>query len=478
MTAPAISALPAPYKGNPVNSVAPILECLSRNEEQALERLFDILRIASVSTVPDHAEDCRRAAAWFRDAFAELGFDADVRDTPGQPAMVAHYRHADPAKPHLIYYGHYDVQPPDPLEEWRSPPFAPVVADGPHGRRIVARGAADDKGQVVAWMEAFRAHREVAGNLPVSITVIIEGEEETGSLNFDHLLNAVRDEFRADAAVISDGTMWDADTPAITTRLRGLVYLEVCLTTASQDLHSGLFGGSAPNAAMQLSALLAGLKDADGRISFPEMHEDIENPPPDIVAAWHALDFDEHRFLAGVGVSETSGEAGYSALERLWSRPTADVNGIWSGFTGTGSKTIIPRQATAKVSFRLVPGQDPQKVVDGFRRFVAERLEPGASAAIHVIEAAPAVEMPIDSRWLRDAQAALADEFGKPPVLIGCGGSLGAVESFKRVLGVPTLLFSFGLDDDRVHAPNEKFDLRCFRHCSRSHARLLARWMD
>lgn len=461
-----------------MTSIDAVLKRLSANEGQALETLFEILRIPSVSTVPEHAGDCRRAAEWFREAFAALGFEARVQDTPGQPAVIAHYRNPHGGRPRLLYYGHYDVQPADPLGEWEGDPFVPVMADGPIGKRIVGRGAADDKGQVVAWMEAFRAHLQIVGTLPADVTVVIEGEEETGSLNFDYLLKACRDELGAEAAVVSDGTMWDVETPAITTQLRGLVYLEVCVTTAGQDLHSGLFGGCAPNAATALSAVLGALKDENGRIAFPEIYEDIEEPAPETVEAWRALGFDEARFLGNAGLSGSSGEAGYSALERLWSRPTADVNGIWGGFSGHGSKTIIPRQATAKVSFRLVPGQDPQKVVDGFSRFVRERLAPGAAAAIHVIEAAPAVRMPADSRWLRDAQAALSEEYGKPALLIGCGGSLGAVESFKRVLGVPTLLFSFGLEDDRVHAPNEKFELACFRHGMRAHARLLARWTD
>lgn len=458
--------------------IEPILERLLVNEGRALDALFEILRIPSISTVPEHSGDCMRAAEWFRDAFSQLGFSARIQDTPGQPAVIAHYRQPGRNRPRLLYYGHYDVQPVDPLGEWESDPFTPRMVDGPVGRRIVGRGAADDKGQVIAWMEAFRAYLEVAGTLPADIMVVIEGEEETGSLNFDHVLHACRDELQADVAVISDGNMWDIDTPAITTQLRGLVYLEVCVTTAAQDLHSGLFGGVAPNAVNVLSKILGGLKTSDGNICFPEMYEDIEEPTTDIVAAWEALGFDEVRFLSQVGCLASTGDGGHSALERLWARPTADVNGIWGGFSGKGSKTIIPRQATAKVSFRLVPGQDPQKVVGGFSRFVEDRLESGATAAITVIEAAPAVQMPRDSRWLRDAEAALSAEYGKPALLIGCGGSLGAVESFKRVLGLPTLLFSFGLDDDGAHAPNEKFELICFRRGARAHARLLAQWVN
>lgn len=453
-----------------------VLQRLQQNEAGSLERLFEVLRIQSVSTSPDHADQCRAAAEWFRLAFVALGFEGRLWETPGRPAVVASYRRPGAGRPHMIYYGHYDVQPADRAEGWQSAPFEPAMMEGPEGTRIVARGAADDKGQVVAWMEAFRALIEENGELPVDVTAIIEGEEETGSLNFDGVLEACRDHPKASAAIISDGVMWDAATPAVTIQLRGLVYLEVLVMTADQDLHSGLYGGAAINAAQTLSQLLAGLLDDRGRVTVPHFYDDVREPAPALRRSWDQLDFDEAAFLGRVGLSGPAGEHGVAVLERLWSRPTAEVNGLWGGFMGVGSKTVIPKEARAKISFRLVPGQDPQKVVDGFRRFVRERLPGDARAAIDVIEAAPAVELPIGSPWLADVQAALAAEFGRPPLLIGCGGSLGAAESFQRVLGIPTLLFSFGLDDDRVHGANEKFDLACFRHAARAHARLLHGW--
>lgn len=455
-----------------------VLERLRRDEAAALGRLFEVLRIPSVSTGPEHADDCRAAAEWFRRAFVALGFEARIQDTPGRPAVVASYRRPGPDRAHLIYYGHYDVQPADPVEAWTSPPFEPTMGEGPGGARVVARGAADDKGQVIAWMEAFRAVIGERGELPVDVTAIIEGEEETGSPHFDGVLDSCRDLPKASAAVISDGVMWDAATPAVTVQLRGLVYLDLSVTTADQDLHSGLYGGSAINAAQALSLVLAGLRDADGRVAIPGFYDGVRDPPPALRRAWAELDFDEAGFLGRVGLGGPGGERGVPALERLWSRPTAEVNGLWGGFTGSGSKTVIPREANAKVSFRLVPGQDPHEVVDGFRRFVRERLPADARAEVHVVEAAPAVELPFDSPWLADVQTALAAEFGRAPLLIGCGGSLGAAESFQRLLGIPTLLFSFGLDDDRVHGADEKFDLACFRHAARAHARLLVGWAE
>lgn len=455
-----------------------VLDRLQRNEPSSLGRLFEVLRIPSVSTSPDHVDDCRAAAEWFRRAFVELGFEGRILETPGRPALVARYRRPGAKRRQVIYYGHYDVQPADPIEAWTSAPFAPSIVEGPEGARVVARGAADDKGQVVAWMEAFRAVIEERGELPVDVTAIIEGEEETGSLNFDGVLEACRDLSEAAVAVISDGVMWDAVTPAVTVQLRGLVYVDLTVTTANQDLHSGLYGGSAINAAQTLSLLLAGLLDVEGRVALPGFYDDVREPPHALRRAWDRLAFDEAGFLARVGLRGPAGERGVPALERLWSRPTAEVNGLWGGFTGVGSKTVIPREARAKVSFRLVPGQVPQKVVEGFRRFVGDRMPAGARADIQVIEAAPAVELPVDSPWLADVEHALAAEFGRAPLLIGCGGSLGAAESFQRVLGIPTLLFSFGLDDDRVHGPNEKFDLASFRHAARAHARLLLGWAE
>ena len=451
-----------------------VLSALEQSESAAFERLFDILKIPSISANPQFAADCVSAANWYCAILTDMGFDARVRKTPGQPAVIAHRRLSESSKPHVLYYGHYDVQPADPLGLWRPPPFEPNFQDGARGKRIVGRGAADDKGQTMMWLEALRAWLGVWGNLPAHTTVVIEGEEETGSPNFDYLLNTYRSDLQADFAVISDGNMWDIETPAIVTQLRGLVYTEVSISTANQDLHSGLYGGSANNAANVLCNILGDLHDDIGHIRLPGIYDDVLDTSPAVRQSWASLSFDEGDFLRRSGLSCPAGERDRPALERLWSRPTADVHGIWAGYSDPGVKTVIPAAAHAKVSFRLVPRQDPQKVVKGFETFVQSRLPPDASMKIEVLEAAPSVEIPTDNIWLEAARSALADEYGRNPVLIGCGGSLGAVEGFKRILGIPTLLFSFGLDDDQVHAPNEKFEVKCFRHGSRTHARLLA----
>ncbi|MBV9812444.1 MAG: M20/M25/M40 family metallo-hydrolase, partial [Acetobacteraceae bacterium] len=403
---------------------------------------------------------------------SDLGLRVAVRETAGHPVVVAH-NDGPPGAPHLLYYGHYDVQPADPLELWTSPPFEPVETDGPNGRRVIARGAVDDKGQVAMWLGAFRAWHAETGGLPARITVLIEGEEEVGSRNLEPFIVANKAELAADVAVISDTGMWDIDTPALTTSLRGMVYTQVVLKAANRDLHSGMFGGSALNPINALTRALGQLKDAEGRIQVPGFYDGVRDISGRQSNQWAALGFDEAAFLGKIGLSVPSGENGRSALERLWARPTADINGIWGGYQGPGSKTVIAAEAGAKVSFRLVPGQDPAKVRAGFEQFMRARVPADAQLDFEGLSGSPGLEVATDSPFVRAAQAALQDEYGKPPVLIGCGGSIPVVETLHRVLGLDSLLMGFGLDDDQVHSPNEKFEVRCFEKGMRSHARLL-----
>lgn len=404
-----------------------------------------------------------------------MGFDAALHGTPGHPIVLGH--HPGPGKnaPHLLFYGHYDVQPAEPMELWTSPPFEPSMIDGPHGPRVVARGAVDDKGQVMMWLEALRAWQAVHGSLPVRVTALIEGEEEVSSPNLEPFLAAHRDALQADVAVISDTGMWDIDTPAITTRLRGIAYVQVVVKAAQRDLHSGLFGGSALNPINLLASILGNLVNARGRVQLPGFYDGVAEIPASLAAEWAGLGFDEAAFLGGIGLSFAAGEQGRPALERLWARPTADVNGIWGGYQGPGSKTVIAAEASAKVSFRLVPGQDPAAVVAAFRAFVDARLPPDARAEITVFGTAPGIEIPSGSRYAQAVREALADEYGRPAVLIGSGGSIPVVESMRRLLGVNSLLIGFGLDDDQIHSPNEKFEWRCFHKGLRSHARVLGK---
>jgi acetylornithine deacetylase/succinyl-diaminopimelate desuccinylase-like protein len=449
------------------------------NLDAAMSRWMDWLRIPSISAQPAHAADCRRAADHARADLASMGFTAEIRETAGHPVVLA--THPGPqsgktggsALPRLLYYGHYDVQPADPLELWTSPPFEPVITEGRHGKRVVARGAVDDKGQVSMWLSAFRAWHETTGTMPCPITVLIEGEEEVGSLNLAPFIIAHKQELAADIIVISDTGMWDIDAPALTTSLRGLCYIEVKLTAANRDLHSGVYGGSALNPINALTRALGALRDDQGRILVPGFYDGIQDVSPRKANQWASLGFDEAEFLGDIGLSVPIGEADRSPLERLWARPTCDINGIWGGYMGHGSKTVIPSEAFAKISFRLVPGQNPEAVVENFKSFMTAHVPADAKLDFTVFGLGEGLEIPTDSRFLAAAERALAAEYGKPALLIGSGGSIPVVETFRNELGVDSVLMGFGLDDNQVHSPNENFDLLCFQHGARSHIRLL-----
>ena len=444
-----------------------------KNYPRFVDDLKDLLRIPSISTLPEHAADCRRAAGLLAAELQRIGMENVrlIEVTGGHPLVYADWLHAA-GKPTVLVYGHYDVQPPDPLDEWLSPPFEPTERNG----NIYARGAVDDKGQTLMFLEALRAWHTAGGGIPARLTLVIEGEEETGSVNLEPFLIANKDMLKSDVALISDTNMWDIDTPAVTTRLRGIAYCEVTLKAASRDLHSGMFGGSALNPINALTRILGDLQDADGRIQLPGFYDRVKPVTNAQRAQWDALHFNEVAFLGGIGLSKPVGERGYSALERLWARPTADINGIWGGYTEAGSKTVIASEASAKVSFRLVADQDPNEVYAQFQSFIKDRLPEGATVTFQSHSSSQGIEVNTDQPWVRAAQDVLAAEYGRPAVLIGCGGSVPVVNSMHRVLGIDTLLMGFGLDDDQIHSPNEKFEQRCFHHGIRSHARLLAKF--
>ncbi len=439
----------------------------------AQARWMDWLRIPSIAADPAHDADTRRAAEFARRDLESLGFVASLRETGGHPAVVGHHPGPGGNAPHLLYYGHYDVQPADPIELWKTPPFEPTIVPGPHGDRVYARGAVDDKGQVSMILAAFRAWHESTGGLPCRITVVLEGEEETGSANFKPFVKANRDELRADICVISDTGMWDIDTPAVSTSLRGMTYMEVTLKAASRDLHSGIYGGSALNPINALTAALGQLHDDTGRIQVPGFYDCVQDISSGKANQWASLGFDEASFLGDIGLTTPVGEQGRGGLERLWARPTADICGIWGGYSGPGTKTVIAAQASAKVSFRLVPGQDPAAVEAGFKQFMQARVPVDAKLEFTTFGLSPGLEMSTDTPYMRAAVSALASEYGRQPVMAGCGGSIPVVETIQKELGLDCLLIGFGLDDDQVHSPNEKFEVRCFHKGARSHVRLL-----
>jgi acetylornithine deacetylase/succinyl-diaminopimelate desuccinylase-like protein len=458
-------------------ALASVLDQLTRAEEPALERLFRLLAIPSVSTDPVFHESCVEAAAWCAGALREIGFDARVEPTRGKPMVVGHWRAAPSPKlrPHVLFYGHYDVQPPEPLAEWATPPFDPhLVEDARHGKVIVARGASDDKGQLMTFVEAARAWLAAHGGLPVDVSVLIEGEEESGSPSLAPFLAAHGQELKADIALVCDTGQWDAETPAITAFLRGLAFSELTITGPSRDLHSGLYGGPALNPLRVLSEILAALHDDNGRVAIDGFYDGVREPSPDQLAAWRGLGFDAAVFLGGVGLRESAGEKDRSVLEQLWSRPTVEINGIVGGYGGPGTKTVIPERATAKLSFRLVPGQDPEKILSALHRFVDARLPADASVSYAHEGGSPAIGFDTGTPAFRAAARALEAEWGKTPAVVGCGASIPIVESFRSRLGMDTLLIGFALDDDRIHAPNEKYNLKSFTKGARSWARILA----
>jgi acetylornithine deacetylase/succinyl-diaminopimelate desuccinylase-like protein len=451
-----------------------VLKRIDADLDASVERLFDFLRIPSISTDPRWSADCAKAADWLQRDLASLGFETSVKPTPGHPVVMG--RSGGPkGKPHVLFYGHYDVQPVDPLDLWESPPFEPRLKEIAKGRKvIVARGACDDKGQVMTFLEACRAWKAVTGSLPIGITAMIEGEEENGSPNLPAFVKANAAALKADAALVCDTGMWDRRTPAITTSLRGLLYEEIIIRCADRDLHSGLFGGAAANPIHVLSRIIASLHKPNGKIAVPGFYEGVKNLPKAVKERLASLGLTEKDFLGTVGLKHSVGESGRLLIEQISTRPTCDVNGIWSGYTGEGTKTVIAGEARAKVSFRLVGEQDPAKIQKAFRAYVKAQVPKDCSVEFIGYKGSRALQLPWDSPVLSAAEKALTAEWGRPPAMVGSGGSIPIVGDFKRVLGIDSLLVGFGLDDDRVHSPNEKYDLSSFHKGTRSWARIIA----
>jgi acetylornithine deacetylase/succinyl-diaminopimelate desuccinylase-like protein len=440
---------------------------------QALDRLMALLRIPSISTDPAYKADCARAADWLVEDLKSLGFTARAAATPGHPMVVAH---GGEGSRHILFYGHYDVQPVDPLDLWHRDPFDPQVQDTPKGKVIRARGSSDDKGQLMTFLEACRAWKAVHGTLPGKLTIFLEGEEESGSPSLIPFLQENRQELSCDLALICDTGLFEGAVPAITTMLRGLAKSEFTLRAASRDLHSGMYGGLARNPIHVLTRILSGLHDDHGRVQVPGFYDDVAELPDALRAQWQALAFDHAAYLGDVGLSHPAGETDRTPLEMIWSRPTAEVNGIWGGYTGAGFKTVLPAEAHAKVSFRLVSNQDPVKVLTAFRAWAEAQLPPDCEIVWHDgLEGAPASVMEIADPAFEAARTALSEEWNRPAAFVGAGGSIPVAGYFKSILGMDAMLIGFGRDDDQIHSPNEKYDLESFHKGIRSWARILAR---
>ncbi len=449
-----------------------VLDHVDNHIDESLERLLAFLRVPSISTDPAYKADCDRAADWLTTELSALGMEARKDATPGHPMVVAHGPVQD--GPHVLFYGHYDVQPVDPLELWHRDPFDPALEETPHGRVIRGRGASDDKGQLMTFVEACRAWIAVHGSLPTRVSMFFEGEEESGSPSLVPYMKAQAEALKADLALICDTGMFDPQTPAITTMLRGLAKLELVITGPDKDLHSGMFGGAAMNPARVLARILADLHDEDGRITLDGFYDGVPELTNAQRAQWDGLGFDAEAFLGAVGLEVPAGEKGRTALEMIWSRPTCEINGMTSGYTGAGFKTVLPSRASAKVSFRLVGTQDPQKVLDAFRAHVDARLPADCKAEILDANGAPASMMAHENPAFEAARQALSDEWPRPAAFIGSGGSIPIAGYFQSILGMDSLLIGFGRDDDQIHSPNEKYDLESFHKGIRSWVRILA----
>ncbi len=454
-----------------------VLAAATAGLNDSVTRLSDLIRIPSVSTDPAHAADCRKAADWLAAELVSLGFDASVRATARHPMVVAH--DAAGQGPHVLFYGHYDVQPADPLELWTTPPFEPTLILRPDGDTwITARGASDDKGQLLTFVEACRAWKAVTGSLPIRVSMLFEGEEEISSPSLAPFLAKTAEELRADVVLVCDTDMWDRDTPAITTMMRGLVGEEIEITAANRDLHSGIFGNAARNALQVMADVLASLRSPDGAVALAGFYDGVREVPAEITAQWARLPFDAEGFLGDVGLSIPAGEAGRTVLEQCWARPSFEVHGVWGGFMGEGFKTVIPAKAHAKVSFRLVAGQDPEAVRAAFRAHVRAHLPADCEVIFTPHGGSPATVMPPDGALLRKALAALTAEWGREAAVAGTGGSIPILNAFRNSLGMDALLIGFGRFDNRIHAPNEKYDLSSFHHGIRSWVRILAAFAE
>jgi acetylornithine deacetylase/succinyl-diaminopimelate desuccinylase-like protein len=449
---------------------SPAVRFATQNHSRFLSELKDFLRIPSISTLPEHKDDCRRAAELLASELKRIGIE-NVRliETTGHPLVYGDWLHAS-GKPTALVYGHYDVQPTDPIDEWISPPFEPTERNG----NIYARGAVDDKGQVWAQVKALESLLAANKGLPLNVRVLFEGEEEVGGEGIASYVASKPDNLKADFALVSDTELFAEGLPTLCVGLRGMIYTELEVRGSKTDLHSGMYGGAAPNPFIALAHIIARLKDESGRILIPGFYDDVVAPSPEELAAWKSLPFDEEHYRkTEVGSSQLVGEKGYSVLERTWARPTFEVHGMPGGFIGAGAKTVIPARALAKVSMRLVPDMTPARAFAQYKSYVEKIAPPGVDVDIRLIHSGDACLIPVNNKYIQAATRALHEVWGKDTVFIRSGGSIPIVGDFDRHLGLPSVMMGFGLPDDNIHAPNEKFKLQNFELGIRSLIRFM-----
>ena len=451
-------------------SISKVLTQIDKDFSQSTDRLFELLRIESISTDSNYDAECEKAADWLVSELSDIGFEASKRATLGHPMVIAH---SDGPGSKIMFYGHYDVQPVDPLDLWDNPPFEPAIEETNNGKVIRARGAADDKGQLMTFVEACRAWIKVNGKLPVKTSIFFEGEEESGSPSLVPFMEANTEELKSDIALICDTGLFGEETPGIVTMLRGLVKIEVEITGPSRDLHSGMYGGISINPIRVLNKILAGLHDEEGKITLSGFYDGVPELPQNISEQWDNLSFDHLNFLNEVDLTKPAGEVNRTPLEMIWSRPTCDVNGIYGGYQGEGFKTVLPSKAAAKISFRLVGDQDPKQILKSLKQYIASCLPPDCSVKYTEETPSKATQMSTSNEAFEKARQALSDEWPKEATFVGCGGSIPIAGHFKDILNTDSMLIGFGKDDDKIHSPNEKYDLSSFHKGIRSWARIL-----
>lgn len=451
-------------------SISKVLTQIDEDFSQSTDRLFELLRIESISTDSNYDAECEKAADWLVSELSDIGFEASKRATLGHPMVIAH---SDGPGSKIMFYGHYDVQPVDPLDLWDNPPFEPAIEETNNGKVIRARGAADDKGQLMTFVEACRAWIKVNGKLPVKTSIFFEGEEESGSPSLVPFMEANTEELKSDIALICDTGLFGEETPGIVTMLRGLVKIEVEITGPSRDLHSGMYGGISINPIRVLTKILAGLHDEDGKITLSGFYDGVPELPQNISDQWDNLSFDHLNFLNEVDLTKPAGEVNRTPLEMIWSRPTCDVNGIYGGYQGEGFKTVLPSKAAAKISFRLVGDQDPKQILKSLKQYIVSCLPPDCSVKYTEETPSKATQMSTSNEAFEKARQALSDEWPKEATFVGCGGSIPIAGHFKDILNTDSMLIGFGKDDDKIHSPNEKYDLSSFHKGIRSWARIL-----
>lgn len=451
-------------------SISKVLTQIDEDFSQSTDRLFELLRIESISTDSNYDTECEKAADWLVSELSDIGFEASKRATLGHPMVIAH---SDGPGSKIMFYGHYDVQPVDPLDLWDNPPFEPTIEETNNGKVIRARGAADDKGQLMTFVEACRAWIKVNGKLPVKTSIFFEGEEESGSPSLVPFMEANTEELKSDIALICDTGLFGEETPGIVTMLRGLVKIEVEITGPSRDLHSGMYGGISINPIRVLNKILAGLHDEDGKITLSGFYDGVPELPQNISDQWDKLSFDHLNFLNEVDLTKPAGEVNRTPLEMIWSRPTCDVNGIYGGYQGEGFKTVLPSKAAAKISFRLVGDQDPKQILKSLKQYIVSCLPPDCSVKYTEETPSKATQMSTSNEAFEKARQALSDEWPKEATFVGCGGSIPIAGHFKDILNTDSMLIGFGKDDDKIHSPNEKYDLSSFHKGIRSWARIL-----